>query len=91
MNFWLEVDEPRKRFFNAAYPLITRLAFLARNGLLSEVYEMYEAYMNAYKRLDVRLKLYDQNVNVVNSGIEFALNTFCPNDKRLNEIYTSKW
>jgi len=88
-NILLEVDEPRKHFFKVCYPLISNIAYFVRLGRMEELYVLYTSFVKAYKRLDVIMKLYDQSVITAFEGVETALNLYCPNDDRLNEIFVS--
>lgn len=88
-NLWLEVDEPRKRFFKVAYPLIAHIAYYSRLKRMNELYDMYATCISAYKKLDVLIKLYDQDVITAFNGIESALSIYCPDDNRFSEIFLS--
>lgn len=88
-SIWLEKDEPRKHFFKVAYPLISSIAYYVRLKKMSDLYDLYAVFIRAYKKLDVLLRLYDQNVIAAFDGVEAALSIYCPDDKRFDEIYAS--
>lgn len=88
-NIWLEKDEPRKHFFKVAYPLVASIAYYSRLKKMNELYEMYASFVSAYKKLDVLVRLYDQNVIAAFDGIEAALSIYCSDDKRFDEIFAS--
>ena len=86
-NLWIEQDEPRKHFFKVAYPLLSNVAFLSRVGRMDDLYAMYEAFVSAYKKLDVLLRLYDKDVINVFEGVEVALSIYVNGDVNLNRIF----
>ena len=88
-NIWLEVDEPRKRFFKVGHELIASIAILARNGELGKLYSLYASFMKAYRKLDTIVKLYDRDVAVTFNGVEVALDTYCHGDHRFDEIFAN--
>ncbi len=88
-NIWLEVDEPRKRFFKVAHELIGNIAVLARNGELNKLYSLYASFVKAYRKLDTIVKLYDRDVAVTFDGIEVALDMYCHGDRRFDEIFAN--
>lgn len=88
-SLWLEKDEPRKHFFKAAYPFVSSIAFDVQHNRMEDLYEMYERYIRAYKKLDILLRLYDQEVVATFDGIEAAISIYCPCDKRFDEIFVS--
>lgn len=86
-NLWLEVDEPRKHFFNVAYRLLANVERLSRIGKMEELYALYAAFVKAYKKLDILLRLYDKDVMAVYDGADAALSIYCHGDDRLNAIF----
>ena len=86
-NIWLEVDEPRKHFFKVAFPLLDSISQCVRLGKMDELYCLYTAFMKAYKKLDVMLRLYDQSVIAAYDGVESAISLYCPDDGRFDEIF----
>ena len=88
-NLWLEKDEPLKHFFKVAYPLISSIAYYTRLKKMNDLYGLYAAFVRAYKKLDILVRLYDQNVIAAFDGIEAALSIYCPEDKRFDEIFAN--
>lgn len=89
MNLWLDIDEPRKHFFDIGYELISNIDFMTRNKQMDKLYALYAIFMKAYKNLSVVLQLHDRGVKAVFDGIEASLCEHCPNDPKIDEIFTT--